>query len=146
MSRNLFSVWTCVYLQGDINCSPCDFGAGFFFIVSVYLYCRWRSNYQEGDELDQINRFNPATILCLFKPGPGFPSTYMSWSFVLVFNDFFTRLATPFDRIWLHWEDRGSSTNCDSRNYKLGTCFFSAMCVLAMIYLIINYQMLPWEE
>jgi hypothetical protein len=37
-----------------------------FFIGSLYyLYCRWRSNYQDGECWDPINLFNPATFLCL---------------------------------------------------------------------------------
>jgi hypothetical protein len=33
-----------------------------FFIICLYMYCRWRSSYQRGDP---INRCNPATFLCL---------------------------------------------------------------------------------
>lgn len=34
----------------------------FLLIVNI---CRWRYHYQEGKDLDSINRFNQATCLCL---------------------------------------------------------------------------------
>jgi len=33
-----------------------------FYIVCSYLYCRWRSDYQEGINWDDINRFNIAIL------------------------------------------------------------------------------------
>jgi len=35
------------------------------FIVCLYLYFSWRSNYQEEEGWNTIIRFNPATFLCL---------------------------------------------------------------------------------
>jgi len=57
-----------------------------FFIVCLYLSCLWRFNFQDMEGLDQINRFNPATVLCLSLPGLGFPTPYVMF-FFFVLND-----------------------------------------------------------
>ena len=48
-------------------------------ILSIYLflYCHRRSNYQEGEDWDSNNRFNPTSFLCLPKTGSGFPKSYV---------------------------------------------------------------------
>jgi hypothetical protein len=38
---------------------------GFFFIVCLYMYCRRRSSYEEGEVWGPIYRFILATFLCL---------------------------------------------------------------------------------
>ena len=35
------------------------------FITCLYLYCHWRSNYEEDEGCDPIKLFNTATFLCL---------------------------------------------------------------------------------
>jgi hypothetical protein len=46
----------------------------FFFIVCLYLYCRWWFNYQKG--LYPINRFNPPHLCACPKLGPEFSTLY----------------------------------------------------------------------
>ena len=69
----------------------CNIGNNFislavqFVIASLYMYRRWRSNYQEAG-CDHMNRFNTATLVCLFKPGPGIPNVTCRGFFV--FSEF----------------------------------------------------------
>jgi hypothetical protein len=46
-------------------------------IVCLCMYCRWRSNYQEGEGWDSIYLFNPVTCCACLKPGPGLPTSYV---------------------------------------------------------------------
>jgi len=48
-----------------------------FFIICLYLYCRWRSNHQEREGWDLINWLNPATFCTCPKPRPEFPTSYV---------------------------------------------------------------------
>jgi hypothetical protein len=38
-----------------------------FFIINLYLYCRWRTNYQEEQGWDPMNQFKTVTFLCLSR-------------------------------------------------------------------------------
>ena len=56
------------------------------FIFCLYLCCRRRSNYQEGEGWDPIIRFNTATFFfTCSRPGSGFPMQYVMF-FFHVFN------------------------------------------------------------
>jgi len=46
------------------------------FIVVLYMYCRWRSNYQEGEGWDLINQFSPSIVCACSKPRPRYPTSY----------------------------------------------------------------------
>jgi len=48
------SMW-CFWVE--VNCT--------FVIICLYLYCHWRSSYQEEEGWEPINQFNPATFACL---------------------------------------------------------------------------------
>jgi hypothetical protein len=41
--------------------------SSFFFIINLYLYCRWRTNYQEEQGWDPMNQFKTVTFVCLSR-------------------------------------------------------------------------------
>ena len=55
-----------------------------FFIVCLYLFCCWKSNYQGREDWDPnpIKWFTPATFLCLSQPGSGYPTPHIVVLFV----------------------------------------------------------------
>ena len=48
--------------------------------ISMQLFCRWRSNYQQG-VLDPIDRLNSATLVCLYKSQNLEIQRHTSWFF-----------------------------------------------------------------
>jgi hypothetical protein len=61
--------WPCIMLSFWVKVNLCMF----FLIVCLFLYCHWKSNYQEMESCDSNNRFNPATFYAYPNPGPRFP-------------------------------------------------------------------------
>jgi hypothetical protein len=48
-----------------------------FFIVCLYMYCRWRSSYQkEGRIVIPLTGITPPHVCACSKPGHGFSTTY----------------------------------------------------------------------
>ena len=52
------------------------------FIVCLYLYCRWRSGYQNGRVWIPLTGLTTQHFDACPKPGPGFPTSYIVVSFV----------------------------------------------------------------
>lgn len=68
------------------------------FIFCLYLCCRRRSNYQEGEGWDPIIRFNTATFFfTCSRPGSGFPMQYVMFFFPCV------QLFEWKGNCWLFW-------------------------------------------
>jgi hypothetical protein len=57
----IFLVVACGFFEWKQICAG-------FFIVCLYLYCRWGPIIRGGDP---INRFNHDPFLCLFQAGTG---------------------------------------------------------------------------
>jgi hypothetical protein len=57
-----------------------------FFIICLYMFCHWRSSYQEGVGIPLTGLTLPH--LCASpKPGPGFPMSYvMIFSIFIIYN------------------------------------------------------------
>ena len=47
-----------------------------FYRLFIYVYCRWRSSYQEGRIGIPVTDLNPPHVCAYTKPGPGFPTSY----------------------------------------------------------------------
>ena len=63
-----------------------------YFILCLYIYCCWGSNYREGMiAWDPINRYSPATFLCL------------SQARTLIYNVIIRILIWFWGKIWLFW-------------------------------------------
>ena len=53
-----------------------------FFFYRFFIYVLLLEiQLSKGEGLDPINRFNPATCLCLSQPGPGIPTAYVVFFF-----------------------------------------------------------------
>ena len=60
----------------------CDILSGnksgqFFFIVCLYMYCRWRSSYQVGKVGTPLTGSTPPHYCACPKPGHGSPTSYV---------------------------------------------------------------------
>jgi hypothetical protein len=56
-----------------------------FFIVCLYIYCRWRSSYQnEGGIVILLTGITPPHVCACSKPGHGFSTTYIVIFFLSV--------------------------------------------------------------
>ena len=67
--------WPCLCVMSCVY-------AHAFFIVRLFMYCRWRSNYQEVGGWYALNRLSSSYIGDCPKTLPGFP-TPLSWRGVL---------------------------------------------------------------
>jgi hypothetical protein len=47
-----------------------------FFIICLYMYCYWRSNYQEGVGIP-LSVLTPSHMYACPNPAPGFPVSYV---------------------------------------------------------------------
>ena len=47
------------------------------FLSLFYMYCRWRSSYQEGSVVIPLTVLSPPNFCDCPKPGPGFPMSYL---------------------------------------------------------------------
>jgi hypothetical protein len=50
---------------------------GSFFIVCLYMYCRWRSSYQAGKVGTPLTGSTPPHYCACPKPGHGSPTSYV---------------------------------------------------------------------
>ena len=63
-----------IYIYTCIHCR--------FFIVCIYMFCYWRSSYQEGREAIPLIGLIQVHICACLKPGPGFLTSYVMVCFV----------------------------------------------------------------
>jgi hypothetical protein len=63
-----------IYIYTCIHCR--------FFIVCLYMFCYWRSSYQEGREAIPLIGLIQVHICACLKPGPGFLTSYVMVCFV----------------------------------------------------------------
>jgi hypothetical protein len=56
-----------------------------FFSFFLYMYSRWRFNYQEGRDVIPFAGLNPSHFYTCSKPGPGF--NVMCRGLLLMFNE-----------------------------------------------------------
>lgn len=67
-----------IYILKDFNaCENKGKICADFFIVCSDLYCRLRSNYQEGEGWDPFTGLAPPHLFACPKPRPGFPIPYI---------------------------------------------------------------------
>ena len=57
-----------------------------FFIIWLYVYCLWRSSYQEERVGIPLTGLSPPHICACHKPGPGIPMSYVKY--FVVFSEF----------------------------------------------------------
>ena len=60
------------------------FESVYVFYRFLYMYCRWKSSFQEG--LDPIKQINPVTCCACPKPGPGFATSYVVFYYLCSMN------------------------------------------------------------
>ena len=58
-----------------------------FFIISFYMYCRWRSNYQEVRYMFPLTSSTPPHLCACSKPEPAFPMSLSSFQWVNMIGD-----------------------------------------------------------
>jgi hypothetical protein len=58
-----------------------------FFIVSFYMCCRWRSNYQEARYMFPLTSSTPPHLCACTKPEPAFPMSLSSFQWVNMIGD-----------------------------------------------------------
>ena len=69
-----------------------------FFIVSLYLCCRWISNFQVRECWDQNNLLNRSHCCVCSKPGPSFSHVICRCRLIYTHHQcfFFTSIRNPF--------------------------------------------------
>jgi hypothetical protein len=72
------------------------------FIVCLYMYCRWRSSYQNRRVGIPLTALNLTLFCACSKPGPGFPTWYVG-VFLCSVSSFMMRGDCSFCWYWWYW-------------------------------------------
>ena len=76
----IFFWYDCTFIKININMWSSLSGSEsvqVFFIVCLYVYCRWRSCHQEGRVGITLTSLTLPHFCACPKPGPGFPTSYV---------------------------------------------------------------------